>query len=102
MRLIYTLSEKGNLSSERFFQEPINGEQARVPIRWSWKEDWKISMFLMPFSQSNKPIKTPLNKNSKKFSLFNNSILLTNKYFCLFVKTNFILYSSFMRNDFQR
>jgi hypothetical protein len=27
-------------------KEPINGIQARVPFHWSWKEDWKISMFL--------------------------------------------------------
>jgi hypothetical protein len=41
---------------------PINGEQARVPLRWSWKEDWKISISLMPFSQPDKSVKTPLNR----------------------------------------
>jgi hypothetical protein len=29
--------------------EPGNGYQARVPFRWLWKEDWEISIFLMPF-----------------------------------------------------
>lgn len=25
----------------------INGAQARLPLRWSWKEGWEISMFLI-------------------------------------------------------
>jgi hypothetical protein len=40
------------------FKIPVNGYQARVPFRWSWKEDWKTSMFLMPLSQSDKPLYT--------------------------------------------
>jgi hypothetical protein len=51
---------------EVFSKEPINGIQARVPFRWSWKEDWKISMFLMPFSQSDKSVKTPPNRTSQQ------------------------------------
>jgi hypothetical protein len=26
----------------------IDGLQARLPFRWSWKEDWEISTFPMP------------------------------------------------------
>jgi hypothetical protein len=48
-----------------FYEEPINGYKARLPFRWSWMEDWEISMFLMPFSQPAKPVKTIPNRISK-------------------------------------
>jgi len=34
----------------------INGYHARVPFRWLWKEGWKISIFLTPFCQPDKPV----------------------------------------------
>ena len=47
---------------QSFCEEPINGEQTRVPFRWSWKEGWEISMFLMPLSQPDKSVKTASNR----------------------------------------
>jgi len=47
---------------QSFYKVPINGEQARVPFRWLWKEDWEIPIFLMPFSQPDKPVMTPPNR----------------------------------------
>jgi hypothetical protein len=39
-----------------FHNELINGYHARLPFRWSWKEGWEISIFLMPFCQPGKPV----------------------------------------------
>jgi len=76
---------------EVFLKEPINGLQARVPFRWSWKEDWKISMFLMPFSQSDKSVKTPPNRTSKTINHCNNKTVLTNIFKTILNKGWFIL-----------
>jgi len=50
--------------------KPVNGYQTRVPFRWSWKEGWKTSMFLMPLRQPGKPV---------------NFILINNCVQCLFL-----------------
>jgi hypothetical protein len=58
-----------------YSKEPINGKQARVPFRWSWKEDWEISMFLMPFSQPDKLVKTPPNRTFHKKSMLHQNLI---------------------------
>ena len=56
------MSKKNSVWPKSFYEELINGYQARVPFRWLWEEDWEISIFLMPFSQPDKPVKITPNR----------------------------------------
>lgn len=67
--LISISALKTELNSYFLSLKPVNGYQARVPFRWSWKEGWETSMFLMPLRQPGKPVLTTINR-TKKIVLF--------------------------------
>jgi hypothetical protein len=59
--LVVTNSTRPTVSCFTSYEEPVNGEQARVPFRWSWNEGWKTPMSLMPLCQPDKPVKPTSN-----------------------------------------
>ena len=51
------------LAHNQIYIRRHTGYRARILFYWSYKEDWKISMFLIQFSQPDKLVKDLAKQN---------------------------------------